>query len=432
MRRRHLQLDLTPLFSVSLLLLSACGETIDPTEGGFGDVASFSGGAGTDSTSTGNDPMEPGELEPGECIADEKEDVYGYKYQCGGYFMAHVGFVYDGDPYAIYIPTLGQTHFGDEPYEDAKVIACCGPADPTLDAWDQPATVLESCMLDFRQQACISMATSLAAMINDGTVPDIYKAKAIDIQNYLAQNTDECIAGFLPDMSDYPWFLEEARWDLPAEGPWSPQLSNVYIEVNFMLLNDLQIPEQPEVCPSLNINNDDLFTPPPMPLINVFDVDLDEGGGGIFGPNRISGSTTFASLATGCSEPRCSYASFSTDGVEFAIDRMQLFVDGDLRVNNGIDSEVISNARLELYHQAHGTITGGGREPIQQSIPPGHAQFLVVGQAADEWVTIPVLTSTPIVARETSGTWTVDAFALEYMDDMGNTWSLRVDASDWL
>lgn len=176
--QRH-QLDLVSLFGIPLcVLLAACGETIDPTEGGFGDVASL---GGSDSEGTGGPAPEPntGELVPGVCIADPKPGVYGYKYQCGGYFMAHVGFVYDGDPYAIYIPTLGQTHFGDEPYEDAKVIACCGPADPTLDAWDQPATVLESCMLDFRQQACISMATSLAAMINDGTVPDIYKAKAM-------------------------------------------------------------------------------------------------------------------------------------------------------------------------------------------------------------------------------------------------------------
>jgi hypothetical protein len=299
--------------------------------------------------------------------------------------------------------------------------------------WDQPPAYAENCLLDFRQQACFSMAIGLATLINNGTVPDVLKPKAIEIQHYFADHIDECIAEFKFDEDTAPHFLENARWDLPDDGPWSPaELSDVYVKVNFALITDLFQPEQPDTCTDLDSNNGYVFTPPPLPLINVYDVDLDEGGGGIVGPNRITASAPFASLSTDCTDPHCSLATFSTEGSDFAVDQMLLYVDGDLRVTNGIDSEAISNARLELYGQAHGNITGGGRRPTLHTIPPGQAQFLVVGHAIDEWVTIPVMNSTAIVAREAGGSWTVDAFALEYVDDAGSTWTVRVDTTDWL
>lgn len=422
---------------IFLLTSSGCGETIDPSEGGFSDVASYTAASG--GTETGDPPKDdlgPGELDPGECIADAKEDgdVYGYKYQCGGYFMAHIGFSHKGDSYTFYIPELAQIPFGDghEPYEQAKVMACCGLTDPDVDVWDQPPAYAENCLLDFRQQACISLATGLATLINDGTVPNAYKKKATAIQNYLADNTDECIQALLPDQSGLPNFLEQATWPLPDDGPWSSHLDDVYVQINFSVITDLHLPEEPDTCASLNYNNDYLFTPPPKPLNNDFDVTLEEANGSIVGSDRITGHAPFASLSTSCADPFCSVATFSTDGVDFAIDELSLYVDGDLRVTNGTDSESISNVRLELYGQAQGSITGGGGVPIVHGIPAGKAQFLVVGQAAGEWVTIPVLNATPIAAREFGGVWSLDAFALEYVDDRGSTWTITVGPSDWL
>lgn len=304
--------------------------------------------------------------------------------------------------------------------------------DPDVHAFDQPAVYTENCLLDFRQQACSSLATGLATLINDGTVPLVAKEKAIEVQHYLALHSDDCIAALLLEEDDSPYFLENARWDLPDDGPWAPQLSSVHIEIDHAIITDLHLPEQPITCSDLSKNNGFTFTPPAIPLINVFDVDLDEGGGGIVGPNRIKASGAFASLSTNCTDPQCSYATFSTDGSDFAIDRLQLYVNGDLRISNGADTERISNARLELYSQARGSITGGGRVPIVHTISPGQAQFLVVGEAAGETVTIPVLTNSPIVAHETAGAWTLDPFALEYIDDAGETWTVQVRITEWL
>lgn len=419
------------LSTTCVLLTLACGETIDPTPGGFSDSASFSA---ADGTSTGHLDVGPGELGPGECVADAKQGVWGYQYQCGGYFMARVGATHDGDPYEIWIPKLAHTYFGDghEPYPEAKVIACCGLTDTSLSIWDQPPAYGENCLLDFRQQACTSIATGLATLINDGTVPNVIKDKATDVQHYLAEHGDECISALMFDQDDNPIYLEEARWNLPDEGPWAPQLSDVFVEIKFAIITDLYLPDEPATCVDLSDNDGAVFTPPEAPLINVLDVDLDEGGGGIVGPGRISATAPFASLSTDCIDRYCSIATFSTAADKFAIDRMLFYVDGDLRVTNGTDSESISNVRVELYDQAIGSITGGGRAPTVHTIAAGQAQFLVVGHAAGEWVTIPVLTTTPIVAHETGGTWSLDAFALEYVDDMGETWTLRVDASQWL
>ena len=106
------QRQVIPLLAAASLLAPACGETIDPSEGGFGDSASYSAAGETGGTG-GSEGVGPGELEPGECVADPKDGVWGYKYQCGGYFMAHIGFMYEGEPGELWIPRFGETHFGD-------------------------------------------------------------------------------------------------------------------------------------------------------------------------------------------------------------------------------------------------------------------------------------------------------------------------------
>lgn len=91
------------------LLAPACGETIDPTEGGFSDSSNYEGTGDTGGTIKTD--VGPGEFDPGECIADAKPsgDVWGYQYQCGGYFFAHLGITYEGEAFVFYIPT--DTHY---------------------------------------------------------------------------------------------------------------------------------------------------------------------------------------------------------------------------------------------------------------------------------------------------------------------------------
>ncbi len=422
-----------------LITLTACGETSDPAEGGFGDSASASadetGGTGQNPE---NPDVGPGLLDPGECLADPREGAWGYKYQCGGAFFAEVGATYDGEDYSVFVPSNYTTGFGEnwEPYEHAKVIACCGEYDFDASLTDQP-TVAENCLLDFRQQACLSIAVGLAKLIDDGTIPS-FGGKAIDVQNWIAQNSTACIAG-LVDTHPSPTRLE-ARWELPANGPWAPQLSDVYVEVFYaqLLETGIYAPEDgPAICTSLNDNNNVFFTDQTQPPLSAgFDVKLESGSGSLLGPvylgGRVSGAGSFASLTTACTDPNCSYAQFSTDASgTWAIDRMQLFVDGRLIVSNGTDEETLDDVRIELYRQVLGTVqtTLLGTQYV---IPARAAHFVVSGKSGDDIVTLAVPNATEITATMSAGEWTVDPFDLVYVDDASNTWTLTVGSSDWL
>jgi hypothetical protein len=416
------------VLSTIALFAPACGSPIDPAEGGFGDSASYSG-----SETGGKHDVGPGMLDPGECIADAKAGVFGYKYQCGGVFVARIHLVHDGEPISFFIPAPQITSFGDghEPYEHAKVMACCGEFDRNLPLEDQPPVYVENCLLDFRQQACTSIAVGLAALINDGKVPKLYEAKAIDIQHYIAQHTEDCVQALLADEVGAPYYLQ-ASWHLPDDGPWAPQATGVRLTIDTAWITDMYLPDDPDPCEGLGDNVGEVFSADPNPLPDIYDITLDEADGGLFGPNEITGSAAFASLSTACADPYCSVATFSTQDSEFSIDRMQLHVAGDLRVTNGDDVDVIANARLELYSQAFGKISGGGRAPLVHTVEAGAAQFVVVGQSAGEWVTIPVLTSTPIVAHEHGGAWSLETFSLAFVDDGGGVWTMTVGASEWL
>ncbi|MCA9701221.1 MAG: hypothetical protein KC431_27110, partial [Myxococcales bacterium] len=83
----------------------------------------------------------------------------GILHQCNGLFVANIGFTFKGNDLALYVPSINVTKFGHgyEPYEQPKVMACCGLHNTLLDLADQPA-IAENCFVDFRQQACMSIA----------------------------------------------------------------------------------------------------------------------------------------------------------------------------------------------------------------------------------------------------------------------------------
>lgn len=380
-----------------------------------------------------------GLLGPGECLTDERPGVWGYKYQCKGAFIAHLGVTHNGNDYAFYIPAVVTTPFGDgvEPYEHAKVIACCGEYDETKYFHEQ-TTFAENCLLDFRQQACMSLAAGLKTLIDEGTVPLVFRPKAKKVQNWIAENTSACIAGFVDTHANAT--LLQATWNLPDDGPWTPTLDDVYVKIDYASAASVYRPEPgTELCNSLHDNNDKLFADlSGTPLPNSYKVELDEADGDLLGPvyggSRISGAGDFASLATSCSDPYCSIASFSDDSTtgSWAIDRMVLYVDGPLVVSNGVSNETITDGRIELYKQAHGTITYVGGV-FEYTIPAGAAHFLVVGASSGDVATLPLPNTTDITATLLSnGVWLFDPFEIEYVDDLSNTWTLTVNASEWL
>jgi hypothetical protein len=385
--------------SLALLHATGCKDTIPPQPGTFDDEASAS--------RTGGEPLDVGVglLDANECIADPKPEVWGYQYQCEGHFIAHVGAVHAGEPISFFIPQPALSEFGPdhEPYEQAQVIACCGEYDDLMPLREQPH-VLENCLLDFRQQACRSLAIGLEQLVKSGRVPLTYRAKIIAIQNYLALHTTTCIRE-LVDTHALPDYLT-ARWDLPNNGPWAPLLRDAYVTIDLAAIFGVHAPTRgPTQCVDLNDNNARFFNDESAAaLATTHTVNLDEG------------------------DADTSTASFSEDHEgNWMIDRMTLHMDA-LALTSGTQVQTLTDARLELYGQAQGAISTGSI----YSIPASHAHFVVVGRSGDEIVTLPLTNATPITATLTSGVWAFAAFELEHQDERANTWRLPVAASTWL
>ena len=414
-------------YTFSLLALTltvgACGQPIDPVAGNFG--GSETGG------------YEQGPMAPGECIFTEpQEGVYGYKHQCNGAYIASIGGLYNEQEFLFYIPQADINPFGDghEPYEQTKVMACCGEYDSEQEEYWP--TYASNCMSDFRQQACRSLAAGLETRINDGTVPVAVKGKAVEIQKWIALRTTECMDALeAEDEFGAPDWLG-STWDLPNNGPWAPDVSDVYLTIYWAEIEDVYLPEEPEICHSLHDNDTNVFTDQSStPLINAYPVELDEADGDLLGPiygaGRINGSGDFASLSTSCSDPFCSTASFSVgSSSDFAIDSMVLYADGPLVVTNGTLAETVTDVRIELYEQALGFATCV--TSCTYTVLAGDAHFVVVGVNGGDDATLALPNSTNITATVSGGVWSLDPFEIEYVDDLSETWTLTVNSSEWL
>ena len=400
----------------------ACGQPEVPSETGF------------DSETGSPIDHEPGLLEPGECLTDKQEDVFGYKYQCEGSFFAHIGGVYDDEPFSFFVPQMKLTNFGPghDPYEIPKVMACCGEYDDEMTFEEQPHFA-ENCMMDFRQQACLSLALGLKKLIDDGTVPLLYRGKAVDVQKYLAQNWGACVQN-LVDIQDAPDLLS-ARWDLPTEGPWNP-IEDVFVEIDIATLDGVYAPEGPATCESLHVNNHTFFgEESASPDSSDLDLEWGEGrlNGPTYGPLPVSGRGPLASLASSCTDPFCSTLRISDDASDgsWTLEEMVLFVDGEFVVTDGQLSQTLTDVRLELYGPAAGKVTQGASGGLSHLIPAGGAHFVVAGKTDGQAVTIPVINSSPLLANKASASWSFAPFSIDYLDEMGGRWKLELSAMDW-
>ena len=424
-RTAHL-LVLGSSLALGFIAATGCAEPISPEQGMFGE------------TGEPIPDVQEGLIGDNECLIKPQEGSYGYKYQCNGWFLAKIAGNYNGDELSYFIPAASATLFGNEhePYEHAKVMACCGGGyDPELYMNDQPQFA-ENCLMDFRQQACRSMAQGLKLLLESGEVPSLYKPKVTEIQTWLAQHVTECIDG-LVDTHSFASFLQ-ATWNLPEDGPWAPDLQDVHLEISTAAITDLHLPDDFVTCESLYDNDTEFFVDESqLPLTGgTWDVLLESGGGSLIGPvydgGRVSGAGEFASLETSCTTPFCSTARLSEDpsaGV-WALDELILRAEGDLVLTNGTDTERITDGKIELYTQAQGVISSGATGPLY-TIPAHKAQFIVVGASGDV-ASLPLVNTTEISATQTGTGWSFAPFEIEYTDSLSNTWTLTVGTLDWL
>ncbi|EDM74865.1 hypothetical protein PPSIR1_20074 [Plesiocystis pacifica SIR-1] len=440
---------IAPPLSLTLgLLLAGCaGDTKPPDSGNFDDEASA--GANDSGLPLPID-VGVGELDPGECIAGEKngEDgaAWGYVHQCGGVWWGRIGFTFEGTGLDLYVPSAdGWAHFGQghEDYLESKVMACCGPHDPQLPLADQP-TYAENCMLDLRQQVCMSISAGLESAIESGDIPKL--KETVDLQNWIADNTTACMKG-LEDTNDSPTGLK-AKWEIPPAGtPWDESdfdIQDVYVEVILANLSDLYRPpaiEGAPICDSLNWNRDHLFErglPPSGPGIDAV---LESGAGMMLGPviDPESGTplqlgTTFASLDTSCTGLDCSRLSLSADASTntWSLDELRLIPEPRLTAEVAGQTIVVEQSRIELYGDAKGQLgmAGGVSE---YRLAAGDAQFVVRAEVAGEMVMLFAHSSTDLVAvSDSAGGWELQPFELVYTDAQGDAWTMTVSATQWL
>jgi len=392
----------------------ACGETIDPERGNLDDV---------------DIGYDPGHLLEGQCIQEGTPDVIGTRLQCEGSFFAHIGFTYNDEPLALYVPSIDGGKFGPgyDTYEEPKVMACCGPLNTALELSDQPA-IAENCFADFRQQACMSITDNLKMLIDAGKIPAGYKDRAIEVQNWMANHTTDCFNGLI-DTNDASTVLM-ARWDLPNNGPWSPDLTDVYVQIDVAFVTDVHSPaDNPLTCTSVHDNDGTIFSKPITPIGPSTVLTLGQGSGQLQGP--ASAFAEFTAIATACTDPWCSTAVLSADDQHnWSIDALTLRVAGDLRVSDGEDQVLIHDARLELQAPAAGTWTTVD-DKTTYMVPTGAAHFIIAGRYDDDWITLPVPSSSEIRATRTKDQWSVQPFTVDYLDDAGQRWTLTVDAATW-
>jgi len=122
--------------------------------------------------------------------------------------------------------------------------------------------------------------------------------------------------------------------------------------------------------------------------------------------------------------------SLNTTG-EWSIDEMMLYAEGPLSVTNGAANALIYDARLELAGSAPGTYTTV-RGQTYYEVAAGDANFIAIGNADDEWATLPVSNATAITAIESGGEWRIGAFSVEYVDGSSDTWTMTVGNAVWL
>jgi hypothetical protein len=67
------------------------------------------------------------------------------------------------------------------------------------------------------------------------------------------------------------------------------------------------------------------------------------------------------------------------------------------------------------------------------TISAGQAHFVITGHTGDDdWALIPADNSTESTVTELAGEWSFETFDIGYVDDSSETWTVTINASEWL
>jgi len=410
--------------------LSTASETVGVT------VGDTDGGGGGDSSggSSGPSPVAGG------CLFSEEDaeslNVYGYRYQCRGFFKYRLTVDADGggDIEDVQI-NFGNLHEG-ESYEEPRVMACCPAYDAASPPCSQPHT--QACAVDLAEQGCKSIVYELNAAANaeSSAVREEAIRKAAE---YVAEHQGDCFAAFAIDNGiaitdpacdanssstvDYDQMAIGSSWSFNPPG-LIPQVTIEVVDTEqqgiFPWTSDPEFPG--DTCVSSG-DNDHVSLLELDPADPVFE--LKYGTAEVRGPNLID-RATLDSARTSCGD-HCSGISITATPQAGTAELHWMLALGEQ--GQTIDGVSVDMFRAELQGPIPAVTDGrGGYE-----VAAGDALFALSGSAMGASSIVYASNLRPIYFRPSrTGVWDVDPIQLEYQSpSSGDVFEFFIGATTW-
>jgi hypothetical protein len=326
--------------------------------------------------------------------------------------------------------------FGSEPYELTRVMACC---DPLVEESDVDEYLI-SCAADLAQQICTSMSMRIEDMINDGTIPKTAESTAM--QKWIATHQKDCFESlWIDNTATEPGELA-GSWSIPNQLAWQAVIKDFKLTIETAAVSDVSLPQDPADyvdCTDSKHNDTEIFESmvPWSPGITRGFALASEAPATLSGPVLMGGpvrATEFlTSRSNQCANPWCSTSRITVDARSgsWALEDMNLFVNGAPRLGNGNAQLEIERASVRLYHTSTGRVSADARSTLTYEIQPRQAHFIATGASMAGMGIYLLSNASPIIAHQTSTGWVFDGFVLDHVDAQGNSWVLTLPPMAW-
>lgn len=399
-------------------------------------VGDTDGGGGGDSS---GGPSGPSPVAGG-CLFSEEQaeslNVYGYRYQCRGYFKYRLTVdATGGDDIEDVQISFGNLHEG-ESYEEPRVMACCPAYDAASPPCSQPHT--QACAVDLAEQGCKSIVYELNAAANAESSPareeairkaaeyvaehqgDCFDAFAID--NGVAGTTDTCDANSSSTV-DYDQMAIGSSWSFDPPG-LIPLVTIEAVDIEhqgiFPWTSDPEFPGDTCVSSGDNDHVGLLELDPADPVYK-----LKYGTAEVRGENLLD-RAALDSVRTSCGD-HCSGVSIKADSQAGTAELNWMLALGEQ--NQTVDGVPIDMFRAELQGPIPAVTDGqGGYE-----VAAGDALFALSGSAMGASSIIYASNLRPIYFRPSkTGVWDIDPIQIEYKDSStGDGFEFFIGATTW-
>lgn len=439
--------EIQTLFLVAPFAVAACSDPASPDNINPEDVAATetdglsSASAGetegdTDSGSGGGDATGSGEPQPvqGGCLFSDEQaeelNVYGYRYQCKGFFEYQIR---AGNTEETIRINYGEGIEG-ESYEEPRVMACCPAYAEGYDC-EQPHS--QACMVDLVEQGCKSIVYELNAEANKSI--GARKEALLKAANHVAENQEACFEAFAvkPGLfvdqacdKDNTSVVEYDRVSVGASWTFDPPgiIPEVTIEILDSELQDIfpwfGDPGFPgESCTSSE-ENDHMGLLELDPTDPVFE--LKYGSAEVRGDGVID-KADLDSEKTACGE-HCSAISITEDPILKTAEINWMLALG--RQNQIVDGVQVEKFRAELQGPIHAVSDGDGSYKIEA----GDALFALSGSTMGGRAIVYAPNKRAMYFRpgKSGRDWNVDPIQLVYENPAeSETFEFFIGATVW-